>query len=349
MINILNEIILTYKKNLLKDDLISTFCYYYLQDRSSLNEVLTVTKIKGEKQIYISGYIGKKLTRKQIDKLKNQIIKKGFHYTYDIFCLIGLYLASPNSFEQEIKKKFSYSDIKIKYLIFKINDIFKDKLLQDLEQQNNILSTILLYVIDQGQIQEIDSSIQWLINREDFDVIDLIILEDLQKNLLSNSLPTFLNKNALDLVLEILSRFNNSIKKITINRRKGKEKFKIENEYDVQDILCTIFQSIFPKIEIESFNPQTGGRSSRVEFFIEEYGIMVETKMIKESDNSHRKYITGIQEDMELYHKRTKLKDLIFFIYDPFKITLSNNDFYSLEGEQTKRGHRFNVKVVIQN
>lgn len=330
---------------------ISTCCYYYLQEPSILGTEITLSDFQGEQRLFAGGYFGIPLAAHDVQRFKKSKPRKGFHrYTYDIYNCIGIYLASPEDFNEDLSQKFSCPNLKFKYLICKIESSYISKLLTEISQtEDDYFTQIISFILTGSVPEDFESIIQKYINQDNFsDVIDLIILEDLQRALLTYGRTTFLNKSAYEMTVDILKHFSNSVKKLTLNRRKGKSFFDIKDEYDVQDILCVIFQSIFPTIEIEGFNQQFGGRSSRVEFFIREHGIMVETKMIKEKDENHKKFVKEIQEDMELYHKNPDLEELIFFIYDPQDKTLNDQDFYCLEGKQSKRGHTFNVTVIIQ-
>lgn len=329
---------------------ISLCCYYYLQDKSQLNGRVNISDFSEDKKLFACGYFGLPVDQTEFKRLKKSKPRKGFHYTYDIYNCIGLYLSSPEEFKEELHQKFCCPDLKFKYLISKIEASYVPELPLEISNiEGNYLAPILTFILTGSEQDKLGWAFQKYINQDNIgDLIDLIILEDLQNALFTYGRTTFLNKTAYDITIEILGRFSNSIKKLILNRRKGKELFIIKDEYDVQDILSTVFQSIFPTIEIEGFNQQFGGRSSRVEFFIREHGIMVETKMIKEKDDNHKKFVKEIQEDMELYHRNPDLEELIFFIYDPEDKTLNDHDFYDLQGEQIKRDHKFNVTVIIQ-
>ena len=68
-----------------------------------------------------------------------------------------------------------------------------------------------------------------------------------------------------------------------------------------------------------------------------------------EKDINEKKFIEQLKIDFNDYASWSGLKDLIVFVYDPYNKTTNKNNFYSLEGEQTIRGVKFNVHIIVSN
>ena len=155
-----------------------------------------------------------------------------------------------------------------------------------------------------------------------------------------------------DIIINILKEFPNSIKSLTIKRRKDHDKFIINDEYDVQDLLNLILKSIYPKIVPEENTPQVGGKTERADFIFNEFGIILEVKMIKKSDKDEKKFIEQIKIDIESYY-RYNPKYLIFFIYDPQNKTTNKNHFYDLQGITTKNDdtgtYEYEIITILSN
>lgn len=113
-----------------------------------------------------------------------------------------------------------------------------------------------------------------------------------------------------------------------------------------------ILKSVFPKILQEENTPQVGGKTERTDFMFREFGIILEIKMIKESDKDEKEFIKQIKIDIESYYRENP-KYLIFFIYDPQKKTINNNNFYDLqatiEKEDETGKYKYEVITILCN
>jgi hypothetical protein len=155
------------------------------------------------------------------------------------------------------------------------------------------------------------------------------------------------NVDSFKIIITVLGNFANAIKPLTQNRRKGKNKFEIVDEYDVQDVLKYFFLSIFPDIKIEEPNPSVGGSYTKCEFFHKSSGIMTEVKMLKNGEDE-KKYIQEVKIDLESYYTNENLKALIVFFYDPFNQIKNRAHIKELEGVRVKGERRFSVHTIIQ-
>jgi hypothetical protein len=147
-------------------------------------------------------------------------------------------------------------------------------------------------------------------------------------------------------VISILENFANSVRKITQGRRKDKSLFVIEDEYDAQDLLYVILKSTFPKLIVEDPISKKGSQSSRIDFSLQEEGILIEVKMLRKDYNEDR-CIGDLKKDIESYHAWKELKTLFCFVYDPERQSKDKHNFKQLEGKRTKNGHTFEVKVIV--
>jgi hypothetical protein len=187
---------------------------------------------------------------------------------------------------------------------------------------------------------------QFLTSYNEFDVIDLHILETIHKK---NMDVSFCQYSAVDTVLRVLNNFSNSIKKVTTDRYNNRSGIEIKDEYDVQDMLFSLLKGFFPDLEREDPVPKLAGKSSRIDLNIRSQGIMIEVKMIKEKDKDHRKYIEELKVDIINYSEWKELKYLILFTYDPYRKTTDDNHFKELEGINERNGVRFFVHSVLVN
>mgnify|MGYP000560094542 FL=1 len=161
------------------------------------------------------------------------------------------------------------------------------------------------------------------------------------------SLKSLTKEQRADLPLirirRILSRFDlvaNQLKR----RRKNKEPYLVEDEYDVQDLLHALLKVDFDDIRKEEWTPSYAGGASKIDFVLKNEGILVEVK--KTSKNTREKEIgEQLLVDIAKYKEYPNIRTLICFIYDPEKwIENPKGLKHDLEKKSTKE---LNVEVVI--
>lgn len=347
----LDEVIKNLKKKILEDDeSLQVICYYYLTDKNSLPK--NIYENTGyEESLAIKGYLGIKPDEAEVKLIVGRKPIKQIDYTSNIFKLLGISLASPLEVNKKLSAKFDTSSIKYKYLIVRVFPEYKNAFIKHLElvrDAKDIYYTIFNFLFELN----IESDIQTAVSNlalQNLDIIDLLILEELRARFISQELLiVYNNLTAIELVRRVLSNFGNSVKKITQNRRKGHELFSIRDEYDVQDILYVMLKPIFPKMIAEEPTPRVGMKYNKIDLLIKEEGIMIEVKMIKESDTDEKELIEQLKVDIQSYYRYTELKHLFMFIYDPQNKTRDLENFITLNGEQEIQGKRFFVEVIVK-
>lgn len=126
----------------------------------------------------------------------------------------------------------------------------------------------------------------------------------------------------VDILLKILNGIHNSIARITDSKNRHAKRnntFKIEDEYDLQDLVWTILKPIFPEMVDEVPLPKHMAKSSRADFYIPEIKTILELKYIKSED-----YAKGIPEqldnDITWYGELSQAENLIFYVLKGDKI-----------------------------
>lgn len=345
----LAAIIKNVKEDLLKGNL-QDCCYYFLYDKGALTS-FDSSKFGLEDQISCEGYKGEISESKNINELIQSKPKRGIHYSNNIFTLIGIYLQIPEKIKELISEKFNQYDLRYKFLITKFLPEYTENFLKDLDtvQIDDKYKSIFKFLFLNSKSSNLERNVREFID-SDLDLIDLIILEELQNKFIHDLLNfTRINLSSYDVVKMVLENFSNSIKKVIQPRREGHASFTVKDEYDIQDLLYIILKSIFPNLIYEEQIPKIAGKGTKVEFVIKDEGIMIEAKMIKENDSNETKFIKELKEDLESYHTYPYLRELIFYVYDPFNKTKDKNNFSSLEGNREKKGQTFNVTVVYSN
>lgn len=338
------------KRNLVDEGGLELSLYQYLHGQSQTQTISDFSY--DEHKIAYKGYSKVQVEKEKIDLLLNQRFTKGIGYSLNIYCFIGIHLAANGYRKDVVEKKFNDSDIKTKYIISIVFPDFKEKMLQILrteEVKSDPYYSIIFAIYDNSafSLNEIKTILQqFLTSNNEFDVIDLHILETIHKK---NMDVSFCQYSAVDTVLRVLNNFSNSIKKVTTDRYNNRSGIEIKDEYDVQDMLFSLLKGFFPDLEREDPVPKLAGKSSRIDLNIRSQGIMIEAKMIKEKDKDHRKFIEELKVDIISYSEWKELKYLILFTYDPYRKTTDDNHFKELEGINERNGVRFFVHSVLVN
>jgi|WetSurMetagenome_2_1015567.scaffolds.fasta_scaffold273587_1 hypothetical protein len=152
--------------------------------------------------------------------------------------------------------------------------------------------------------------------------------------------------DALSNIQNILNRFHSLTKSVT-ERRKGKTPYSIEDEYDVQDLLFSIFKSHYQYADRESPASSVGKGSTVIDIVIPEHSIVIEIKIIKET-SKEKSIIEELKIDFESYFTHKACKNLIAFIYDPNTVIKDPDKIINdLSGNRTKGDKTFDVFIVI--
>jgi hypothetical protein len=145
------------------------------------------------------------------------------------------------------------------------------------------------------------------------------------------------------IILAILNGLHESMRRIVDNayRHDGRDGYKIEDEYDLQDLMWTILQPLFPKIKDEDPTPKHGGKSSRTDFYIPELKTILELKHIRK-DSDAKKLQKQLSDDLMQYSKRQEAEYLIFYVL------IENNvvfDFSPIRGDYNNEDYKYGEKT----
>ena len=121
------------------------------------------------------------------------------------------------------------------------------------------------------------------------------------------------------------------------HRRKGAHSLTFDSEYDVQDLLHSLLRPWVADIRPEEFTPSYAGTSTRMDFLLPAYALVVELKFVR--DRNHRRRIGDeLIIDIEHYRRHPECRTLWCVIYDP------NNFLQNGEGLKNDPRWRSNNK-----
>jgi len=129
-----------------------------------------------------------------------------------------------------------------------------------------------------------------------------------------NSCVCSSSSSVLD-ILRIIERFDMIVKQLR-PRHNSRETLNVSDEYDVQDLSHALLKLYFDDIRPEEWTPSYAGKSSRIDFFLPDLELAIETKMTREG-LSDKEVGEQLVIDKEYYRKRADVKRLICFVYDP--------------------------------
>jgi hypothetical protein len=121
--------------------------------------------------------------------------------------------------------------------------------------------------------------------------------------------------DAIDHVLQLTGSFHRVALGLR-DRRAGREPLVVEDEYDLQYVLAVLLESRFDDVRREEWTPSYAGGSARVDFFLKNEGVFVETKMTRDG-LTDRKLGEELTIDIARYKERPDCEALVCFVYDP--------------------------------
>jgi hypothetical protein len=149
-----------------------------------------------------------------------------------------------------------------------------------------------------------------------------------------------------DLLLVLLHGLRRAMHPL-IHRRKGAQQLTFSNEYDVQDLLHAMLRPWVSDIRPEEFTPSYAGSSTRMDFLLPAYCLVIELKFVR--DRTHAKRIGDeLIIDIEHYRVHPHCKILWCVVYDPdHLLTNSEGLRKDLEGKRSREGGELVVKVMV--
>lgn len=121
--------------------------------------------------------------------------------------------------------------------------------------------------------------------------------------------------DVLSLVERICLRFHLVARQLR-NRHANRDTIKVEDEYDVQDLLHALLRLHFDDVRSEEWTPSYAGGSSRVDFLLKRERIVVEVKKTRQTLSSSD-LGAELLVDIARYERHADCGLLVCFIYDP--------------------------------
>ncbi len=160
-------------------------------------------------------------------------------------------------------------------------------------------------------------------------------------------LPEISTANRSALVMSAIDNFP-VIRRFLENRKHNRPAFRMENEYDTQDLLFCVLRASFSDISLEEWTPPHAGSSKRIDIVLPSIETVLEVKHIR--DKSHGRSVANeLKVDIESYHAHPKCKQLIAFVHDPEQHIVDPEPLMrDLSGYRKKGSSEFEVHVLVR-
>lgn len=144
-------------------------------------------------------------------------------------------------------------------------------------------------------------------------------------------------------IINLCERFDIVSRQLT-RRHQERETIRINDEYDVQDLMHALLLLDFKDVRAEEWTPSNGGASSRMDFLLKQERIVVEIKMtrptLKDKEVGEQLII-----DANRYQSHPDCSQLFCFVYDPEHYIVNPS---AIENDLSKDYGSLNVKVLIR-
>lgn len=149
----------------------------------------------------------------------------------------------------------------------------------------------------------------------------------------------------IELLLRVCSRLPDAARALA-SRRKGKMPFKIEDEYDAQDLLHALVRGYFKySITEEPMGRVGAGQSSRADLAMEELGVLIEVKYVRGPKDQSR-IVEELAHDLLLYSKWAPLETFIYLVVNGRDLR-DPEALERLSGANEVCGKRYQTHVVL--
>lgn len=143
-------------------------------------------------------------------------------------------------------------------------------------------------------------------------------------------------------LVAVLRRLPRLIKPL-VDRRRGAAPFRIDNEYDVQDVIEALLGALFDDVRAEEPTPSHAAGGARIDFLIPRARIAIEVKMTRPTLRP-RTVADELAIDIERYRSHPNVDTLIALVFDPPNTIRNRAGF---EEDLQRTGPPLTVCVIV--
>lgn len=156
-----------------------------------------------------------------------------------------------------------------------------------------------------------------------------------------------LPRDALEVVLRTFDAFPELARRLR-ERKHGRPAVRVENEYDVQDLVYVALKAHLPDLTDEEWTPKHAGGAKRIDVVSVTARVCIEAKMPPDAKHA-REVADELRIDIESYHVHPACDTLALLVYDPNAyIADARRVEEELSGPRDIKGRRVEVIVRIR-
>jgi hypothetical protein len=170
--------------------------------------------------------------------------------------------------------------------------------------------------------------------------------EDVPIPTVSRPAPTVKPSEITELLEVLVKGLRRAMHPLT-HRRKGAQSLSFSTEYDVQDLLHALLRPWVTDIRAEEFTPSYAGSTTRMDFLLPKYKIVIEMKFVR--DKAYAKKIGDeLIVDISHYLAHPDCRYLWCVVFDQeHLLTNAGGLKRDLEGERVAKEKKLDVKVYV--
>ena len=152
-------------------------------------------------------------------------------------------------------------------------------------------------------------------------------------------------RDAVEFTRTLCSRFHLFALQLQ-KRHNQRQTIRLEDEYDVQDVMHALLRLHFDDVRPEEWAPSYGGNASRTDFLLKREQVIVETKVTRTKSRTlnQREIANQLIIDKERYRTHPDCKTLVCFVYDPDHRC---DNAAALESDLSSQGPPLRVVVIV--
>jgi hypothetical protein len=145
-----------------------------------------------------------------------------------------------------------------------------------------------------------------------------------------------------ELLIPLLRRLGaGAARPIVHRRRAGRPSLRLDDEYDLQDVIEVVLRSLYPDVRREEPTPSSAGSSGRMDFHLPEVRTAVEVKVTSPARGEKQVKLELLQ-DFNDYRNHPTVNTLVIAIFD-LAGTFENRAGF----EHDLSGHRDGLEVHV--
>lgn len=149
-----------------------------------------------------------------------------------------------------------------------------------------------------------------------------------------------------DLLETLLKGLRRAMHPLT-HRRKGAQALSFSMEYDVQDLLHALLRPWVADIRPEEFTPSYAGSSTRMDFLLPKYKLVIELKFVRDGNHA-RKIGDELIVDIDHYRRHPDCNELWCVVFDQDHLLPNAEGLKSdLEGARTTKDGTINIRIFV--